>query len=112
MKRKITQAIDHSLSGLSVSQYNRKQIFSAIEGEEPVKKKLTFGLVMALALVMITIGAMAAVLLSGKDLVDQKITPMAEKTSDSRFTPEEIDEILAFAEKNEITLSQEDLKML
>ncbi len=112
MNQKIKNAVDHSLSGLCVTQRSRHQILNRMQGEQPVKKKLSFGLALALALIMLTAVAVAAVLLSGRDMVDQVLTPMAEKTKETRFTPEEIAEILDFAQKNDIQLHPDDLKAL
>lgn len=74
--------------------------------EEPVmKKKISVGLIFALILLLITVSAVAAVLLKGKDFVDQIMAPMAgEHAEEDRYTSEEVEEILRIAGENDITL--------
>lgn len=107
---RISRAIDTNLSGLRLSAYRQEEIMQKIYGGSPVKKKLSFSLVLALVLLVVTVAAVAAVLLGGKDLVDQVIQPLAEKTDSQRFSKEEVEEILAFAQKQGIQLDEESLK--
>lgn len=48
----------------------------AQQGKEPVmQRKISIGLVAALVALLITMGALAAALLSGKDFVEQELAP-------------------------------------
>ena len=75
MNNKIKQALDTNLSGLRASHADYKAIMERIQGGTKVKKKMSLGLVLALILIMLSVAALAAVLLSGRDVVDQLIEP-------------------------------------
>ena len=74
--------------------------------ETPVmKRKLSVGLVLALILMLLAVSALAAVILGGKDFVDQVMAPMAKVDMESdRFTEKEVQFILDEAEKYGIRL--------
>lgn len=80
--------------------------------ERPMKKKLSVGLVLALALALITVGALAAALLGGKDFVDQIMAPKAAETKEEKYTSQEVKEILRIAEENDIALPDYLVKRL
>lgn len=82
------------------------QVIDALprKGEKPMKKKLSFGLALALALTLLALGALAAALLTPKEAVEQQVLPMALENDDESFTAEEIDIILRLAEENGIDL--------
>ena len=104
MHKHIERAIDNNLSSLSVTGTLHQRIVADIEGGTPVKKKMPLALVIALSILLITAVALAAVILGGKDVVEQVIAPMAKKTDTNRFTKEEVAEILELAKKHGITL--------
>ena len=104
MRKHIERAIDNNLSSLSVTGTLHQRILNDIQGGTPVKKKMSLALVIALSLLLITAVALAAVILGGKDVVEQVIAPMAVKTDTDRFTKEEVEEILELAKKHGITL--------
>ncbi len=61
MKRnEIQGAFDRRLSGLTVRTDHINRVLRKAEGEEPMKKKLTVGLVLTFALVLMTLAAIAA----------------------------------------------------
>ncbi|MBQ6257079.1 MAG: hypothetical protein IJJ60_10865, partial [Clostridia bacterium] len=78
----------------------------------PMRRKLSVGFVLAVILCTLAAGALAAVLLGGKDFVDQIMAPKARETSSQNFTKEEIAEILRIAEENSLTLSDVDMYRL
>ena len=80
--------------------------------EKPMKKKLSAGFVLVLVLMLLAASALAAVLLGGKDFVDQIMAPKAKETSSQNFTKEEIAEILRIAEENGLNLSDVDMYRL
>ena len=80
--------------------------------EKNVKRKISVGLVVACALILLTATALAAVLLGGKDFVEKIMAPKAAQTPSDSFTKEEIAEILRIAEENGLTLSDEDMYRL
>lgn len=113
MNNKIKQALDTNLSGLRASHADYKAIMERIQGGTKVKKKMSLGLVLALILIMLSVAALAAVLLSGRDVVDQLIEPKAlESTETNWFTKEEVEEIITEAEKHGVTLDDEALRQI
>ena len=80
--------------------------------ERVMRKKVSLGLVLVLIFMTLTVGATAAVLLGGKDFVDQIMAPRAKQTQDDRFTQQEVDEILRLARENEIELPDYAAKAL
>jgi hypothetical protein len=80
--------------------------------EKTVKRKFSVGLVLACVLALLAVTALAAVLLGGKDFVDQIMAPKAAETDSFSFTKEEIDEILRIAAENNLVLSDEDMYRL
>ena len=81
-----------------------------------VRNKLSFGLVLAIILCMLTLTAVAAVLLTGQELVETEVLPMAlendTSTINDTFTNEELAHIVALAEENGIKLSDRILRAL
>lgn len=62
-QKKVQCAINHSLSGLQEDPWLAAKILAAAKGEEPVKKKLSAAMVLAVALICVTLsGAIAAAL--------------------------------------------------
>jgi len=74
--------------------------------EQPVmRRKISVGLVFALILLLITVSAVAAVLLGSKDFVEQIMAPKAaENKGEDRYTSAEVEEILSLAQENGIEL--------
>lgn len=81
-----------------------------------MKSKLTFGVVLTLVLCLLAAGAVAAVLLTGPELVEQQVLPMAlendETSLNDTFTHEELAHIAALAEENGIALGSRILQAL
>lgn len=82
-----------------------------------VRNKLSFGLILAIILCMLTLTAVAAVLLTGQELVEQEVLPMALENDASHaaplmFTNEELQQITALAEENGVTLSEDTMLAL
>ena len=82
------------------------------EREQPMKRKFSVGLAVALVLSLLAVSALAAVLLGGKDFVDQIMAPKAMENPSSKFTNAEVTEILRIAQENNLTLSDEDMYLL
>lgn len=81
-----------------------------------VKTKLSAGLVLAILLCLLAVTAVAAVLLTGPELVEQEVLPMALENDtgavNDTFTNEELKQIVALAEENGISLSASILRAL
>lgn len=78
---------------------------SPMKGGIVVKKKLTIGFVIMLA-VLLSVTALAAVLLSPKEVVEQVAVPIAQKNEQPNYTFEELTELLLTLNENGITLDE------
>ena len=77
----------------------------AQQGKEPVmQRKIPIGLVAALVALLITMGALAAALLSGKDFVEQELAPRAAQNESDKWTQAELDVILSSAQEHGIEM--------
>ena len=81
------------------------------ERTEPMKRKVTVGLVLAIALVLLAAGALAAALLSPQEVVEQVAIPMARENDEEYrlnddFSPEELAAFIRACEENGFTLSE------
>ncbi len=111
MRNNIKRAMDAHLSCLHASDASRAAILDKVRGGKPMKKKVSLGLVLALALTLIVIGALAAVILTNKDFVNNVLSPKAlENTSDS-WSQQEMDDILRTADSG-VALDREALKRI
>lgn len=87
----------------------RRQIsrLSAQKEETPVKKKLSLGLVLALVITLITLSALAAALIGGKDFVENILAPRAMETTSDTWIKKELDELLRIARDNGLPITEE-----
>lgn len=106
-ERLIKQAIDENLSSLNVSIQDKNTIMDKITERKTTSPKFSVALVICMVTLLVAIGALAAVLLGGKDFTQTVVSPIASQSDSDVFTPEEIDRILRFAADNNITLDQE-----
>ena len=81
--KKLEQQIQHSLnaelSGLNTTSWQRDQFFENATGGYKVKRKLSYGLVLAIVLLLAAATAAAVALLSPKEVVEQVAVPMAQE---------------------------------
>jgi len=92
--------------------FKRFVINASYQEEPPIKKKLSVGLVLAFVLLLIALGAAAAVILSGKEFAGEVLAPMSVENASARWTPGELDEILRIASENGIALPDDVLLRL
>jgi hypothetical protein len=105
-ENRIKHTIDTRLSGVEFTLKNKRAVFAIAKGEQKVKKKLSVGLVLAIVLVLATITAVAAVLLSAREFAEQVAVPMAQQSEGDSYTVEETNLLLKLAEENGIVLSE------
>jgi len=79
----------------------------SVEEERPMMKRLSIGFVLAIVLTLVTVTVLAAVLLSGKDFVQEVLRPKAQETQSQSWTEEEVTEILRIAGENGLALSED-----
>lgn len=77
------------------------------EKEKPMKRKISIGLVFALVILLFVMGAVAAVVLSGKQFVGEVLAPKVTETTSNRWTQEELDEILRVANEYGVELTDD-----
>ncbi|MGI6687084.1 MAG: hypothetical protein ACOX6Y_01755 [Christensenellales bacterium] len=87
----------------------RQQIrcLSAQQEEKPVKKRLSLGLVLALVITLLTLSALAAVLIGGKDFVERFLAPRAIETESEIWTREELEELRRIAQEHGLPITDE-----
>ena len=116
-REKMHKAIDSTLSGLNGDPWLFQRISArAAEGETKVKKKLSAGLVLAIVVLLIAVTALAVVLLSPKEVVEQVAVPMAQKNDrdwrvETAFTPDELATFIRECNENGIDLDENEAIM-
>lgn len=106
----IQKAIDANLSGLYMTDEQKQAVYRRLAGtEEKEAPHIRFSAVMVFALILLlmTAGAVAAVLLGGKDFTKQVVAPMAMETESESFTADEVGEIIRLAEENGLSVPQQ-----
>ena len=113
--KKLEQQIQHSLnaelSGLNTTSWQRDQFFENATGGYKVKRKLSYGLVLAIVLLLAAATAVAVALLSPKEVVEQVAVPMAQENDpdwrvNMEFSAEELETFIRKA--NEIGIEIDD----
>lgn len=107
MKERVQTALNAQLSFLCTSPSQREQLIeTAMEGRKVKKTKLSFALILAMILCLLTAGALAAVLLSGQEIVEKLAVPMAQSSKHENYTHEELQELMTALNENGITLDE------
>lgn len=103
----LRRAMDKTLPGLEQDVWFEQRVLSRIH-EPPTSRaisKRTFALVLVTAMLLLSVTAVAAVLLSGREVVDEYAVPMASETTGDSYTVAQTLELVALAEENGIVLS-------
>lgn len=90
----------------------RRLLTMTRQEERPLKKKLSAALVLAMVIALIAIGALAAVLLGGKDFVDKVLAPLARQDSHEKWDRKDLEEIRRMAVERGLQLSDDLLERL
>ena len=111
MKERIQQALNAQMSGVRTSPAERSELLENAIGGRKVKRKLTAGLVFAMVLVLMTAAAVAAILLTRKEIVEQVAVPLAVENDGelgvkSSYSAEELAELVRTLNENGITLEE------
>ena len=112
-RTRIQHALNAELSSLRTSERQRERLLkNALEDKKVKHMHVSAALVIALLLSMITVGAVAAVLLSGTQVVEQVAVPMALQndtdTLEDSYSPEELAQLIQTLNENGITLEEND----
>lgn len=111
MRRRIQQSLNAELSGLRTSDAQRERLYRSAIGRYRVRRRLTAGWVLALALMLLAVGAVAAVLLTHTEIIERFAVPMALENDagavNESYSHEELAEIIAVLSENGITLEED-----
>lgn len=104
----IESAMDQNLSGLYMTKEMKMNVLHTIRENKAPRLRFRFSAVLATALILLLLmaGAVATVLLGGKNFTKEVVAPMAMQTDSEKFTAEEVEEILRLAEENGISVPQ------
>lgn len=105
----IGSAMDQNLSGLYMTKEMKMNVLYRVQNDKaaaPKTFRLSFGLIAAIVSILVTVGAVAAVLLGGKAFTKDVVAPIAMQTDSERFSAQEVKEILRLADENGIPVPQ------
>ena len=111
-KQIVQQVFDSSLSGIQDDPWMAQRVLNKAHevpgtGGFVVKKKMSTGLFFAVILMLVTVTAVAAILLSGKDFVNLFLAPMSSQTEADVWNEEELNQILVLAEENGLKINDD-----
>lgn len=113
IRTKIQHALHQQLSSLEPTAARREEIYQNALGGNTMKirPRPSFGLIVAIALMLLAVTATAAVLLSAQQVVEETAVPMAlENDTPVRlvesYTPDQVAALIAAANENGITLDE------
>ena len=109
MRNQVHASIDRHCASLTSDPYRVVRVLRDANAESggKVRRKVSWGLVCVLVLVLMAAVAAAAVLLSMQQVVENYAIPMAQEYEDSSYTAEDTNVLLQLAEENGIVLSPE-----
>ena len=113
IRARIQRALQQELSHLEPTAAQREKIYQNAVGGNTMKirPRPSFGLILAIVLMLVAVTATAAVLLSAQQVVEETAVPMAlENDTPVRrvesYTPEQVAALIRTANENGITLSE------
>ena len=114
LEQRIQQSLNAELSGLNTTSWQRDQYFENATGGYKVKRKLSYGLVLAIVLLLAAATAVAVALLSPKEVVEQVAVPMAQENDpdwrvNTEFSAEELEKFIRSANEIGIEISEDDI---
>lgn len=116
-REQVREAIDDCLSGALSRPSQRAAILRRAEKERrPARGKMRMALAAALILTLLAVGAVAAVWLSMREVVEQTVVPMAIDNDKGfladAFTAQELENIAAIAAENGVTLPEKIIEKI
>ena len=103
----VKRAIDTNLSSLRVTDRSAAAILRSAREGKKVKRKLSVAFIITLMVLLLAAGAIAAVLLSSKEFVDQVMAPIAQEDPSTEWTEAQTEEIFKLAEENGIGITDD-----
>lgn len=102
----LRRAVDARLSGVTGDPHLARRVLARAKGETKMKRKLSTGLAVAILLILLSAAALAIALLSAREIIDQAAIPMASETEGNQYSVEQTRALLALAEENGLTLTE------
>ena len=111
LEQRIQHSLNAELSGLNTTSWQRDQFFENATGGNKVKRKLTYSLVLAIVILLIAVTALAAALLSPKEIVEQVAVPMAQENDEGEvlqeyYSHEQLAQLIQTLGENGFTLDE------
>lgn len=112
MREHVHTGIDRQCASLTSDPYRVQRVLNMAHetpktGGFVVKKKLSVGMVFAIVLILMTVTAVAAVLLSMRQIVEDYAVPMGQQSvGEVDYTPEELSILVQLAQENGIEFSE------
>ena len=110
----ITRAVEGHCAHLHADPFLAQKVIREANRKEPVivKRKMKFGVALALILMLLTATAVAAVLLTGMEVIEQEAVPLAQGNDGEvrpveEYTYEELQSIILIAQENGIFLDDD-----
>ncbi|MBQ7850468.1 MAG: hypothetical protein IJ343_12140, partial [Clostridia bacterium] len=107
MTERVHKAVEQRCEALAPDPFLAARVMRMAEekGERQVKKKLSAGLVICIVLMLLSLTAIAAALLSGREIVEQQAVPAAQENDgevrrNEMYSHEELLEVLRIAGEN------------
>lgn len=118
-KNNLRRAMDSLLPGLEQDAWFEQRVLSRIHEQQPVSRmprKRMVAVLLVAAMLLLSATAVAAVLLSGREVVDEYAVPMALDNDgktyvNSSYTHEELAALLQTLNENGLTLNEADTIM-
>ena len=112
--QRITRAVEHRCAHLHADPLLAQKVIRAAERKERpiVRSKMKYGLILALILMLMAATAVAAVLLTGMEVIQQEAVPLAQGNDGEirpveEYTYEELLSIVMTAKENGIVLDED-----
>ena len=106
LEERIQHSLNAELSGFCTSAWQRERCFENATGGRNVKRKIPAALVLAAALLLLTVTALAAVLLSPREIVEEIAVPMAQGNTQENYSYDEMKQLITALNENGITLDE------
>ena len=117
MKARVQQAVSRRCESLTPDPFLAARVLhtAAQKGEPTVKKKLSAGLVVCIVLMLLSLTALAAALLTGMEIIEQQAIPVARQNDaplrvNDVYSHEELVALLRVAEENGITVEDDHIR--
>lgn len=117
MKARVQQAVSRRCESLTPDPFLAARVLhtAAQKGEPTVKKKLSAGLVVCIVLMLLSLTALAAALLTGMEIIEQQAIPVARQNDaplrvNDVYSHEELVALLRVADENGITVEDDHIR--